>query len=158
MKHIIYVFISVFLASGAARADALKEALDKTFNDLAVREKMETLGRPISPNDQKVFGEKVRVRAYEKGFIVAYLEDSGAVNVKKMSLTLPSPKTSPIGDIHKVYNKQGGKKRFGVPYEGEISIFDDTFRIHIFQKSVIFWQRKGRVVQYALFPKKFASR
>lgn len=137
MKYLLYFFVSVFLMSGVARADALKEALDTTFNNLEVREKMETLGRSISPNDQNVFGEKVRVRAYEKGFIVAYLEDSGVVKVKKISLTLPSPKTGPIGGISDVYHRQGGKQKFGVPYEGEISLFDDTFRIHVFQKSVI---------------------
>jgi len=76
-----------------------------------------------------------------------------------IELQVKSPKTEPMGDIQtSAYITQGGKKKFGQPLEGEMSIFGDEYRIHVFRKSVIFWRKIDRTVQSVFFDKDFDIR
>ena len=108
------------------------------------------LGTPFNEKGQAFYSGKLRVKAYSRGFICANEKDESEVVILKEK----NPHLPPHGLIEKVFKKQGGSRAFGSPIEGELSIFDGEYRLHVFEKAVIIWNRK-KGVQSAIFSSRF---
>ncbi len=57
--------------------------------------------------------------------------------------------TATHGDIRSYYNRQGGSQRFGRAIAGEYKILNDTFRVHVFERSVLVWKKRTARVEPA---------
>lgn len=108
------------------------------------------LGLPFEEKEQALFSGNLRVKRFSRGFICANSEEATEVIVLKDR----NPHLPPFGHIEKIFKKQGGSRTFGDPIEGEHSIFNDAYRLHVFEKAIVFWAR-NKGTQSAIYTSKF---
>jgi hypothetical protein len=125
--------------------DVFSSALDKMD-----AKALTALGLPFEEKAQALFSGNLRVKRFARGFICANNEGATEVIVLKDK----SPHLPPFGRIEKVFRKQGGSRTFGNPIEGEHSIFNDAYRLHVFEKAIIFWTSNNGT-QSAIYSSKF---
>lgn len=128
-----------------SRAESFSLILKKIKTDTVF-----ALGTPFNEKEQTLFSGTLRVKAYTRGFVCANDQDEVEVIILKER----NPRLAPFGKIERVFKKQGGSRIFGNPIEGEHSIFDDSYRLHVFEKAIIFWSRK-KGTQSAIFSSRF---
>jgi len=119
----------------------------------------------MTGGDKVLFNGQLTVRIFTRGilFVKADASQKAEAGGQKLSmerviLQKKSPNVAPKGDIADVYTAQGGKKKFGQPLEGEILLFGDEYRLHVFQRSLVVWRRQDRNVQPLCLPRDFDSR
>jgi hypothetical protein len=110
------------------------------------------LGWDISSGVQYVFEGTLGVHAFQKA--VVFTNQAGRSVV--IRLKKPSPHQPPIGNISMFYyDHRGQDKACGKPLEGEHFIFDDTYRVHIFEKAIVVWRKRDTAVQSVICERKF---
>jgi hypothetical protein len=128
-------------------------------------EDKQALGTQMPGGDKTLFNGQLTLRVFARGVLVV---KSGAtqpsengnlkLSMERVILQKKSPNNEPMGDIAGTYAAQGGKKKFGAPLEGEIILFGDEYRMHVFRRSLVVWRRHDRNVQSLFFIKDFDSR
>lgn len=96
-------------------------------------EQVKRLGEPFPEASQLLFGGELEIKGYDHGVIVKARNGEEALILLKED----NPRLPPYGAIGEVYAKQGGAEVFGEAIEGEFSIFEDKYRLHIFTHSVM---------------------
>jgi hypothetical protein len=127
--------------------------LDERIRSMPASERF-SLGLPLARTDHQLYGGQLVLRLFQKGFLAAN-RIGKTFETQVVLLTKPSPKAKPLGWILITYDRQGGRKTFGEPLEGEHSLFNDNFRYHVFRKAVLVWQRGGELAQPAIVDQPF---
>ena len=146
LKSEVEVFRSHFQrGEKISQPDSISSVLEKIDANV-----LTGLGAPFDEKSQALYLGKLRVKAYTRGFICANEKgETEVVILKEKNPHLPS-----FGLIGKVFKKQGGSATFGNPIEGQHTVFNGEYHLHVFEKAVIFWSRiKG--TQSAIFSSKF---
>jgi len=101
------------------------------------------LGAIDSLKAKSLFGNTLNVYPFQNGYILSTTNGFCEVLFNKEVW----PWQTPSGDIKMFFDRNGGEKRFGTPQEGEISIFNDRYRLHIFLKSMLIWEKDSGAIQ-----------
>lgn len=128
----------------------LAEPIDDALGKLDPLTRMK-LGQRITQKDKTVFGGDLTIRVFETGFVVA----AKGGQTQMILLQPKGPHSPPLGDIALVYKQQGAHRTFGQPLEGEHMLFDDTYRLHVFERAIIVWRKADRSAQSTIFDKNF---
>lgn len=154
MKRVMFIGMLAVASQAVSIAQAqTTAAIDGAFAAMAPGERS-ALGIAISPGDEPLFGGKMTIRAFEKGFFIAHMQGDKA-EVQRIVLQSPSPKAPPLGDILTAYNTQKGKRTYGAGLEGEHIVFGEQYRLHVFDHAIVVWRKQDRAVQAAVFKRSF---
>jgi len=108
-------------------------------------------GDDISDGARSLYKDKLRVHAFQRGFIVQRNDGrSEIISLQKDNLRL-----GPAGDIAIYCASNSRAMNIGDPLEGEHGIFNEQYRLHIFSKGIIFWKKEGGTIEFVEFPRSF---
>lgn len=109
------------------------------------------LGTALTEREVSLFDGALRLRAFERGLTLA--QANGLQEA--LQLAREPSRLAPVGDISVYCSTSKTARDLGAPLEGEHSLFFGEFRLHVFDRGVILWERNSGRIDLARLDRPF---